>query len=280
MLKKYKQFYEGKTIKLRYSKEFYLKEFARSKNGKSGLFGFEIKDQKHQIWIPTKAIYHTWDNELPDLPEEYKKLTIAHFIYEPDSYDEIHDKRVKFFEAYEKYMSPVINKQNVKKTKIREKETEKRFLEAINRMVPDVDVQGYDSTNKTVKTNIGDFYVYNENPISFRIGDVSVTMKEDGVYLNYKGMTIKGVGKNGIIVKSMIKHNSGQKLNAVEKMALKRIYTDALKSHDWYYHMSDDHRSYKAGENSAKKISNIGDILKDAGEKEYVEKTYKEFSKS
>lgn len=279
MLKKYDQFFEGRTQKLRYSKDFYLKKIAESKNGKAGLFGFEIKNQKHQIWIPMKAIYHTWDNELPDLPEDYKQLTIAHFIYEPDSYDKIHEERTKFFEAYEKYMTPVINKQIVKRTEIREKETEQRFLDAISRMIPDVEVNGYDSKTKTVSTNVGDFHVWNENPISFRIGDVSVTMTEDGVDLNYKGLYLKGLGKNGIVVKAMIKHNSGQKLNAVEVMALKRIYTDALKRHDWYYMRADDSRSYKSGDESAKRISNIGQILKDAGEEDFVEKTYQQYSK-
>ena len=52
----------------------------------------------------------------------------------------------------------------------------------------------------------------------------------------------------------------------------------ALKSHDWYYMMSDDHRWYKAGSEEAKNIYNLISQLKAAGKGDEAEALYKSYS--
>lgn len=275
---KYKQFFEGKTTRLNFSKTYYLKQYATSKNGKTGLFGFEIKDKKFQLWIPFKAIYNTLDNDI-EISEDYKSMIIGHFIYDPEPDDRNYDEKKDFFSAYKEYMVPIIEKQRVKITQRKEQQLEDHFRDMINRMVPNVNVKSYDSSTKVLSTDIGDFHIYSERPITFKIGDVFLTLEEDGVRLNYKNQfTLKGLGKDGIVVKAMIKLNSGQKLNAVEIMALKRIYKQSLSSHDWYYDMSDDRRSYKSGSEAAKRISNLKRILTDAGEKDFADQLYTQYS--
>jgi hypothetical protein len=51
----------------------------------------------------------------------------------------------------------------------------------------------------------------------------------------------------------------------------------ALKSHDWYYMMSDDHRWYKRGSEQAQNIHNLITKLKDAGQGEQAEALYKSY---
>jgi len=52
----------------------------------------------------------------------------------------------------------------------------------------------------------------------------------------------------------------------------------ALKSHDWYYMMSDDHRWYKAGSEEARNIYNLISQLKAAGKGDEAEALYKSYS--
>jgi len=277
----YNQFFEGKSSRLEYSEYFILKKLAESKNGKTALYGFEIKNQKHEIWIPLGAIYSSTEHELPDLSEDYKSLRLAHFIYSPESHEQGYAKRKAFFDAYNKFMLPVVKRLEYKKEKSKEDELVSSFKDAINRMVPDVSIGQYDKKTNSISTNIGDFYIHTKNPLSFKIGSVYLTMEEDGVMLNYNNQFyIKGLGKDGLVVKAMIKTNSGQPLNAVEVMALKRIYKDSLKRHDWYTGMSDDPSSRKAGDASMKRISNLKHILKSIGEDKYAEDTYKEYEKT
>jgi hypothetical protein len=51
----------------------------------------------------------------------------------------------------------------------------------------------------------------------------------------------------------------------------------ALKSHDWYYMMSDDHRWYKRGSEQAQNIHNLITKLKEAGQGEEAEALYKSY---
>ncbi len=51
----------------------------------------------------------------------------------------------------------------------------------------------------------------------------------------------------------------------------------ALKSHDWYYMMSDDHRWYTRGSEQARNIHNLITKLKDAGQGEQAEALYKSY---
>lgn len=51
----------------------------------------------------------------------------------------------------------------------------------------------------------------------------------------------------------------------------------ALKSHDWYYMMSDDHRWYTRGSEQARNIHNLIVKLKDAGQGEEAEALYKSY---
>ena len=51
----------------------------------------------------------------------------------------------------------------------------------------------------------------------------------------------------------------------------------ALKSHDWYYMMSDDHRWYTRGSEQARNIHNLITKLKDAGQGEEAEALYKSY---
>ncbi len=51
----------------------------------------------------------------------------------------------------------------------------------------------------------------------------------------------------------------------------------ALKSHDWYYMMSDDHRWYTRGSQQAQNIHNLIMKLKDAGQGEQAEALYKSY---
>ena len=51
----------------------------------------------------------------------------------------------------------------------------------------------------------------------------------------------------------------------------------ALKSHDWYYMMSDDHRWYTRGSQQAQNIHNLITKLKDAGQGEEAEALYKSY---
>jgi len=277
---KYKQFFESKATKFEYSKTFYLKKYAESKSGKSALYGFEIKKQKYQIWIPIKAVYKVLDNDLSNFPEFYKRYILAHFIYNPDTHDDVHDKRIEFFKAYDEYMVPIINKQLEKKEKEKEDKIQSEFKEAINKIVPGVIIDSFDSKSNIFKTNIGDFYIYNSNPITFKIGDVFLTMEEGGINLNYANkFYIKLLGKDGLVGKALIKINSNQTLNAVEIMAIKRIYTEELKKHDWYYNRSDDSKYYKAGLEQAKRISNLKEILIKVGQESFSKQMYDQYSK-
>lgn len=52
----------------------------------------------------------------------------------------------------------------------------------------------------------------------------------------------------------------------------------ALKSHDWYYMMSDDHRWYKRGSEEARNIYNLISQLKAAGKGDEAEALYKSYS--
>ena len=51
----------------------------------------------------------------------------------------------------------------------------------------------------------------------------------------------------------------------------------ALKSHDWYYMMSDDHRYYTRGSQEARNIHNLITKLKEAGQGEQAEALYKSY---
>lgn len=51
----------------------------------------------------------------------------------------------------------------------------------------------------------------------------------------------------------------------------------ALKSHDWYYMMSDDHRYYTRGSEQARNIHNLITKLKEAGQGEEAEALYKSY---
>ncbi len=51
----------------------------------------------------------------------------------------------------------------------------------------------------------------------------------------------------------------------------------ALKTHDWYYMMSDDHRWYTRGSEQARNIHNLITKLKDAGQGEQAEALYKSY---
>jgi len=51
----------------------------------------------------------------------------------------------------------------------------------------------------------------------------------------------------------------------------------ALKSHDWYYMMSDDHRWYKRGSEQAQNIHNLITKLKEAGKGNEAEALYKSY---
>lgn len=277
-MKSYSQFFEGRISRISYDKAFYLKQIDTSENGKMGLFEFKIKDIKKQLWIPLKAIYSTSENGLPDLLKDYKKIRLAHFIYDPDRSDRNYKKKRDFFDNYTKYIDPIISKQSEKNIKISEDKAIESFKEAIDKMIPEVEIYEFDRESNSIKTSIGDFYIYSKNPIGFKIGDIFLKMSKDGIDLNYKNQfTLKALGKDGLIAKALIKINSGQILNAVEKMALKRIYIETLKHHDWYYHMSDDRRSYQSGSEQAMRISNLKKILTEVGEGKAAQDLYDQY---
>lgn len=277
-MKNYNQFFESKISRITYDKVFYLKQISTSENGKMGLFEFKIKDIKKQLWIPLKAIYSTLENDFPDLLKDYKRLRLAHFIYDPSLSDTNYKEKKDFFDNYDKYMEPIIVSQTEKRIKNSEDTAIKSFKDAIKKMIPDVDVYEYNRDNNSIKTNIGDFYIYSKNPIKFKIGDIFLKILEDGIEVNYKNQfNIKALGKDGLVAKALIKINSGQILNAVEKMTLKRIYAEMLKQHDWFYHMSDDRRSYNAGNEHSKRISNLKKILTDVGEGKYAQEAYDQY---
>ena len=277
-MKNYSQFFESKISRITYDKVFYLKQISTSENGKMGLFEFKIKDIKKQLWIPLKAIYRTSENDFPDLLKDYKKLTLAHFIYDPSLSDKNYKKKKDFFDNYTKYIEPVIAAQTEKRTKISEDKAIESFKEAIDKMIPEVEIYEFDRESNSIKTSIGDFYIYSKNPIEFKIGDIFLKVTKDGIDLNYKNQfNLKALGKDGLVAKALIKINSNQILNAVEKMALKRIYVEMLKQHDWHYHMSDDRRSYQAGNEHSKRISNLKKILTEVGEKKYAQDLYDQY---
>ena len=74
-----------------------------------------------------------------------------------------------------------------------------------------------------------------------------------------------------LTLKSLLKENSNDDLKQLEKM---------LKSHDWFYDFSDDHRSYTAGYKSMSKIRSLIKKLNDAGFKSETAKLWKKYNKS
>lgn len=278
MLKKYNQFFEGKTTKVEYSKEFYLKKFAESKNGKAVLIGFEIKNNKYQLWVPVKAVYNIFDNNILDLPSIYNKIVLANFIYKPDTYDKVHKEREEFFNMYKLYMLPVIEKLKSKELKIKTDKIYKDFEDVLYRVIPGLDVISYDSKDRFFETDLGRIYIFKEDPLEFRVGNVYLRMEEDGAVLDYDNkFVIKLLGKHGILGKALVKINSGQRINAVEKMAIKRIYLEKLKLHDWHYQRSDDKIYYKKGQEEFNIIKGLQDILKSVGEEDFSTKNYNNY---
>ena len=82
------------------------------------------------------------------------------------------------------------------------------------------------------------------------------------LYLNKK--KLKGLADNNALYFELF-----DKLPALEK------YLKVLRGHDWYYNYADDHRSYKAGQNSANRLEKLYNELSPGDKK----KAFKEWSK-
>jgi len=272
---KYKQFNESR---LSTSGKFYLKKIKDSKSGKSALYGFEIKREKHSIWIANNAIYNKIDNKIPKLPSDYKSLVIGAFIFNPDSWDDSYDIRTKFFDNYNKYMQPVIDRLNKNKEDVDNADLVESFRNTISKMLA-IKVRSYDKKSNSIETDIGPFYIYKRNPLTFRIGDVTIEKQEEGLHINYNNeFYVKATGKNGLIAKALIKINSNQQLNAAERMSIQRIYIDCLKRHDWEFDMADDKRSRAYGKNNSNKLNVLGKILNKLGLTDYVKSNYDKYN--
>lgn len=278
---KYKQFFEGKTTKLQYSDFFYLKKIAEAKSGKAMLYGFELKNKKFQLWIPSGAIYNEIDHVLPDLSDSYKMVYLANFISKPDTFDKTHETREDFFKQYNKYMVPVIERLEFKKKNLELLSLYKDFKKEIKKIIPEIIIEDFNIEDKSFETNYGRFEIYSVKPLTFKLGDLFLNMNdENGIILNYKNrFKITLLGRDGILGKALIKNNSNQKLNAVEIMSIKKIYENVLKSYDWYSYMSDDRRVWKKGEDQDKRLSCIRSVLEDIGLENYSNEMYDKYSK-
>jgi len=266
-MEKFTSLYEGSNS-LSYSKDFYLKNLKefKSKNGKSfTTIAFSVKAGVFTLNVPSKLIFNSVDNELPNLNEEYKKMTLSRFLFAPDFEDFNKEKKEEFFNAYDKYMQPIIDRLEKKKEEDINNEIKNSFESKIKRIIPDIEVLSYDKDKRKANTNLGEFTVFGDN--DFMIGDVRISLSDDGYFnVNYKNdLAVKAKGKDGIIAKSLIKHNRGEKLNKGEAFVLKKVYNEYLESHDKYYHMADDRRAYKKGFNEKRFLTVLEDILKENG---------------
>lgn len=273
-MKRYDEFVE--SVSFGYDKIFYLKVSAESKNGKNILIGFKTKNIEDSIWVPKKSVYNILDNSLPKLNDDYKKMVIGSFIYKPSEYDFGYEDKIRFFKNYDDHMVPLIDKlKDLKKDNYKEDLLDEFNLK-IKNIIPDLEVVKYDYDKDIIVTNIGNFRLFKRNPLIIKINDVSLTLSSP-VKLHYLNMFVEALGKNGIIVKALIKHNTNQKLNAVEKLSIKRLYSDFLSKYDWTYDRSDDRRAYKQGQQQSKKLQMIQNILKEIGEENYSKALYNRY---